>query len=708
MLALFPALLVFFLLTVVGAIWARWLSSETLEFAPIWPPAGLAIAAAAFRPTLLLAVGAGLFVWVWQIQGGSPEFATANLLILSGPLMYAIIRASQREDRRQTVRVKDLFHRYRLVMFWAVIPSSVIGTVLYAESFALKPLSDTLLIYLISESAGVAIFAPAAGALLGPRKEAAELLRPSSLANLMLVLLVTLLPLFFESIGQPEYAEGVFLLMFPLVGWIALQNQQALMAVSMVMIAVIQLMLEMLGVGIDGSSFVFEFVERVIWLLAAFVLGNALLTISLERLSTLEQARWQATHNENLGWLNERGLQEQMGDLPETDYDLIMAQVCGRDLLMASLSYTELRDTERELGITLKSLQGWQARARLSDLTFGFLVESRQPISLDSRTLQTLALRKMDITIKLAWSRVPIDGGNTDRALVEGYAGLQRALEQPMNRVQTRSRDETPLAGEETPFTHYQQVMSALEGGGLRLWGQAIQSINDGKPSIELLSRLDSGSGELISPNVFLGALSAFDELETLDMAVLGLAVSQEGPIRRLLPDFGRININLSGSTLCDPWFISWLDDLWPEDIPRHCICFELTESELIRNLGIARQVFAELRLRGFQTAIDDFGSGLASYEYLENFPADLIKLDGLFVRDLTDNPVHQSMVKATVLIAQSLGAKVCAEFVENRMTADFLAREGVNYLQGYYLAKPMPIDEHFSPFANRVDGSVL
>lgn len=692
-LPLIPALLLFFLLTLLGAAWARWLGSGVLDFAPVWPPAGLAIAAALVRPALLPAVAAGLFCWGWLVKDQSIPFALANGLTLIGPILYAVVRSLQREDRRQTLRVKDLFRRYGQVLLWSVLPSSIVGTFLYAETYAVKPITDTLLVYLISETAGIAIFGPLASVLLGSRSHWQTLSTPFSLANIGLVLGITLLPLAFDAAGQSEYAEGMFLLMFPLIGWIALQNRRELMAVSMALLATLQLMMEMGGVGIDGSSAIFEFVERVIWLLAAFVLGNALLSVSLERRATLEQARWQATHNESTGWLNERGLQEQIATIPGNGHDLILAQVCGRDLLMASLSYTELRATERELSASLTALHDWEVRARLSDLTFGFLVPSSRPLVLDSPALQSLTLTTMDITVRLAWSRVPVDRDAPDRALVEGYAGLHQALEQPMNRVRVRTRSDPALAAQESTFSHYQRVITALQGGRLRLWGQPIQASDARPPNVELLARIEQSPGELIRPDVFLGALSAFDELEALDRAVITEAVRPAGPIRTLLPHFARININLSGSTLCDPGFVAWLDGIWPPDLPHERICFELTESELIRNPTVARQVFSALRARGFKLAIDDFGSGLASFEYLEHFPADLIKLDGLFVRDLPDNPSHQAMVSATVLIARSLGAQLCAEFVDDPRTVDLLTAEGVDYLQGYHIARPCPVE---------------
>ena len=93
---------------------------------------------------------------------------------------------------------------------------------------------------------------------------------------------------------------------------------------------------------------------------------------------------------------------------------------------------------------------------------------------------------------------------------------------------------------------------------------------------------------------------------------------------------------------------------------------------------------------------MDDFGSGLSSFAYLKNLPVDYLKIDGMFVKDIVDDPIDHAMVKSINEIAQVMGMKTIAKFVENDVIKGMLKEIGVNYAQGYGIGKPQPLDELF------------
>ena len=100
------------------------------------------------------------------------------------------------------------------------------------------------------------------------------------------------------------------------------------------------------------------------------------------------------------------------------------------------------------------------------------------------------------------------------------------------------------------------------------------------------------------------------------------------------------------------------------------------------------------MRDLGCQLALDDFGSGYASFRYLRIFPIDLVKIDGEYVVDLVDNPQDQVLVRALVQVCQAYGIRTVAEFVQDERTLQMLRELGVDYVQGYLIGRPVPLSQ--------------
>lgn len=158
--------------------------------------------------------------------------------------------------------------------------------------------------------------------------------------------------------------------------------------------------------------------------------------------------------------------------------------------------------------------------------------------------------------------------------------------------------------------------------------------------------------------------------------------------------DTADYSINLSGATLSDPSFLRWLSELLEYDtIDPKRLTFEVTETAVIHNLDRALVMMNTIRAYGCTFSLDDFGSGLSSFGYIKSMPIDVIKIDGVFVRNLVADVTNQSIVKAIATLGRDLGKKTVAEFVEDDPTLDVLRRLGVDYAQGYGIHKPEPIE---------------
>jgi len=122
-------------------------------------------------------------------------------------------------------------------------------------------------------------------------------------------------------------------------------------------------------------------------------------------------------------------------------------------------------------------------------------------------------------------------------------------------------------------------------------------------------------------------------------------------------------------------------------------LCFEITETAAVTNLSNATFVMRELKARGCRFALDDFGTGLSSFMYLKTLPVDYLKIDGQFISHVADDPVDRSMVEAICKVGKALGIETVAECVESQAMLDELSRIGIDYAQGYFLARPEPIE---------------
>jgi EAL domain-containing protein (putative c-di-GMP-specific phosphodiesterase class I) len=126
--------------------------------------------------------------------------------------------------------------------------------------------------------------------------------------------------------------------------------------------------------------------------------------------------------------------------------------------------------------------------------------------------------------------------------------------------------------------------------------------------------------------------------------------------------------------------------------IPAGRICFEITETAAIQNISRATQIISDIRKRGSRFALDDFGSGLSSFDYLKTLPVDYVKIDGRFVRDIVENAVDYAMVSAINEVGHVMGIKTIAEYAHNEAILEILARLGVDYAQGYAVGVPAPL----------------
>ncbi len=152
-------------------------------------------------------------------------------------------------------------------------------------------------------------------------------------------------------------------------------------------------------------------------------------------------------------------------------------------------------------------------------------------------------------------------------------------------------------------------------------------------------------------------------------------------------------SINISGHSMGDESFLSFLlAQFHHRMVPPDKICFEITETAAIANLGAAIQSIHAPREIGCLFALDDFGTGVSSFNYLKNLPVDYLKIDGSFIREINKDPIDFAMVRSINEIGQVMGKETIAEFVESDDILEVVRNMGINYARGYAIGRPVPI----------------
>ncbi|HEX5204290.1 MAG TPA: sensor domain-containing phosphodiesterase [Actinoplanes sp.] len=233
------------------------------------------------------------------------------------------------------------------------------------------------------------------------------------------------------------------------------------------------------------------------------------------------------------------------------------------------------------------------------------------------------------------------------------------------------------------------RVADALGTDRFTLYAQPILDLQSNAVTRhELLLRvLDESEGPQ-SPSQVLDTAERLDAVYDIDLWVV------ERAMQLAADEPGRcLQINLSGRSVGDPRLTAEVERLIARyDVNPAQLTFEITETALIGNLSEARHFADRVRDLGCELALDDFGSGYASFRYLRIFPIDLVKIDGEYVVDLVDNPQDQVLVRALVQVCQAYGIHTVAEFVQDEPTLRLLRELGVDYVQGYLIGKPAPL----------------
>lgn len=322
---------------------------------------------------------------------------------------------------------------------------------------------------------------------------------------------------------------------------------------------------------------------------------------------------------------------------------------------------------------------------------------------LTSRTVEAGG-ELLSVSVSVGLTPIGADNASVLAVIHAAEHACKLARSDGNNHIRVYRRGDAQLEDVRANMRWAMKLKQALRADDLVLFAQPIvaRGRSDARPGrYEVLVRM-LDEGQTVSPGAFLPAIEKHGLAIDLDRWVVDHTLDYLTALPdELRTQAERISINLSGHSLGSQRFRSYLVDRVREcSLPASMICFEITETAAVVHLDNALKFIRALQDLGATFALDDFGAGVSSFGYLRSLPVDCLKIDGQFVRNIQASALDRGIVTAINDIAHVMGMETVAEFVENQATADRLERIGVDYLQGYHLGRPQPLNDYL-----RADG---
>lgn len=239
-----------------------------------------------------------------------------------------------------------------------------------------------------------------------------------------------------------------------------------------------------------------------------------------------------------------------------------------------------------------------------------------------------------------------------------------------------------------------ERLSTGIAPEGLFLEMQPIMSLKAPLDSLnfEVLLRMRERDGSVIPASRVISAAEHSGRTGVVDRWVLQTLLDWLTENSARLPNTQFVCMNLSGASLNDERFAQDAAAM----LQRHPavasrLCIEITESVALRDLENTRRFIDKVRGQGARVALDDFGAGYTSFSYLKDLPADVLKIDGSFIVNMNKHPANVAIVEAIVSLAMNLGMKTIAEWAEDHATVRTLVEVGVDYVQGFAIARSQP-----------------
>lgn len=402
----------------------------------------------------------------------------------------------------------------------------------------------------------------------------------------------------------------------------------------------------------------------------------------------------------------ERKLQELIRALGEQSapHSLLYLELLNFKLINQALSHHDGDIVLREIAALLSScLKSKDLLCRIDGYEFALLLHRR-----GDKAAGEIANRIIKLLSNYRYNREPfsfIVGGNIgirqiDKSNIKAAQYIADAVKATAV-SKTLGRNRSYLFSQQDDGSSHNhgcdwnhRIHEAIQQDHLQLYLQPIRDIENREINhYEALLRIVvAETGEIVRPEQFIDAIERTGAIREVDLWVIGNAIK----LLSQRPEIQRLAINLSAHAFEDAELLTLIQSqLKHHQVAAQRVILELTETSSLINLEQTHAVIKDLRAIGCQFALDDFGTGFCSFSYLKHLPADYVKLDGSYIKNICNNTLDQAMVRSMNDIAHALGHKTIAECVESAQAIELLSDIGVDYIQGYSVGRPSPSANH-------------
>ncbi len=419
-----------------------------------------------------------------------------------------------------------------------------------------------------------------------------------------------------------------------------------------------------------------------------------------------------ASHDSLTGFINRREFEERLsvalrtvqkeparcGALLCMDLDQfkVVNDTCGHgagDLLLRQLA--EILRARVPSGGILARLGGDEFAVLLGDCVLQRAGEIAEKLR-EAISAFRFAWRDSSMQVGVSIGIVPVEAASESVGSLMSAADVACYVAKDLGRNRIHIYEEGDAAERHQEMQWVARISRALEEERFELYYQPIVPIGaqgDAWPHYELLLRMRDERGELVAPTAFIPAAERYNLMPSLDRWVISHTLETLAYRGEEGSEPYTLAINLSGTTLNDARFLDFLlDELTAAAVPPGALCFEITETAAIANLGQVVGFMRALKARGCRFSLDDFGTGLSSLTYLKNLPVDYVKIDGQFVRNVTRDPADECVVESIARMAKAFKIQAIAERVESREVMRRLGELGVSFAQGFFIAVPQSV----------------
>ena len=438
------------------------------------------------------------------------------------------------------------------------------------------------------------------------------------------------------------------------------------------------------------------------------------------------QLSWQATHDALTGLANRRKFEQCLEEAISIARTAPLTASAKHQHQQHTLCYLDLdqfkivNDTcghiagdellRQVTALLRQRIRSTDTLARLGGDEFGLLLY-QCPLAKGEQIAD--ALRQLIQDFRFSWQgnsfavgasiglvEIDADTANFTSVLSAADAACYAAKDKGRNCIHVYRDNDQELARQRGERQWIARISEAIAENRFCLYSQKFVAIAPGRTEAhyEILLRLIDLEGNLVLPMAFIPAAERYNLMPAVDQWVINQFFASYERHCQMLTDINRrgrslYTINLSGTSINNEQFLSFLKEQFNRyQVPPQTICFEITETTAIANLSRAAQLINEIKQIGCFFALDDFGNGMSSLTYLKNLPVDYLKIDGSFVKNLAHDPVDYAMVESFNQIARAMGIQTIAEFVEDELILEKLRLMGVDYAQGYGIARPSPL----------------